>query len=84
MAANVPVLVPDRGGASSLVEPGTTGFRFRSNDSASLAVKLLDIFRATPAEMNSIVERARSLFESRFSPRARINDYRVLLEEGMA
>lgn len=84
MAANVPVLVPDQGGAGDLVDPGTTGFRFRANDAASLAAELLRIFKATPIELNAVVGRARSLLHSRFSPAARINDYRSLLEEGLA
>ena len=82
IAANVPVAVPDQGGAGSLVEDGVTGFRFRANDSASLAAKLLAITRTPAAEMNALVSRARALLHSRFSPQARINDYRRLLEEG--
>jgi glycosyltransferase involved in cell wall biosynthesis len=83
MAADVPVLVPDRGGAGSLVEK-TTGYRFHADDSASLAESLLHVMRATPAELNGIVAQARGLLHSRFSPDARINDYRKLLEEGLA
>jgi glycosyltransferase involved in cell wall biosynthesis len=37
MAAHVPVLVPDSGGAGALVADGETGFRFRANDARSLA-----------------------------------------------
>lgn len=84
MAANVPVLVPDQGGAGSLVEPGATGFRFQADNAASLARRLLEIFKTTPVELNAIVARARGLLHSRFSPEARINDYRALLEAGLA
>ena len=84
MAANVPVLVPDQGGAGSLVEQGRTGFRFRANDAASLAAKLLEIFKDAPADLNNIATQARDLLHSRFSPERRINDYRKLLNEGLA
>jgi len=84
MAANVPVLVPDQGGAGSLVEPGATGFRFNADNADSLAAKLLDLLGTTPVELNAIVERARGLLHSRFSPQARIHDYRTLLEAGLA
>ena len=84
LAADVPVTVPDQGGAGSLVEDGVTGFRFRANDSASLAAKLLAISRTPAAELNALVSRARALLHSRFSPHRRIDDYRQLLEEGFA
>lgn len=40
MAAAVPTLVPDRGGAASLVRNGVTGFVYRHVDTRDLAVKM--------------------------------------------
>lgn len=84
MAAHVPVLVPDQGGAGSLVEDGVTGFRFRANDAAFLAKRLLDFFQVDASGLNLIAARARKLLDTRFSARGRIHDYRVLLEQGLA
>lgn len=80
MAAGVPVLVPDRGGAGSLVEDGATGFRFRGDDPDDLARRILEI-RSMPAEeIDAVVERADSLLEGRFSQTERTADYTTLLE----
>lgn len=84
MAANVPVVVPDRGGAGSLVSDGVSGFRFRADDAASLSEKLLQIGRSPAAGLNRIVENARLLLGTRFAATARINDYCSLLEEGLS
>ena len=32
MAARIPVLVPDEGGAASLIDDGRTGFKFKADD----------------------------------------------------
>ena len=84
MAAHVPVLVPDRGGAGSLVEADISGFRFQADNPASLAERLLAIHRKPAAELNRIVGNAVHLLGTRFSASARINDYRQLMEGGLA
>ncbi len=84
MAARIPVLVPDAGGAGSLVENGITGFKFDANDSRSLATRLLQL-RSTPcADLNRVVDSAGALLRGRFAPCARVADYRRLLEMGIA
>lgn len=83
MAVGLPVLVPDAGGAGSLVEPERSGFRFRANDAGSLAGALSRLSKA-PAEMlASVVEGARVALASRFAPAARAQDYRLLIEEAL-
>lgn len=49
MAAKLPVLVPDQGGAASLVEDGITGFTFRANDAGHLAQRLAELRTTDPA-----------------------------------
>jgi glycosyltransferase involved in cell wall biosynthesis len=81
MAANVPVLVPDSGGAGALVDEGVTGFHFRANDPRDLARRLHDLADAPPALLNLVADGGRRSLESRFSAAARIEDYRGLLSE---
>jgi len=80
MAAGVPVLVPDSGGAGSVVQNGISGFRFRSNDADSLAGRLVELTQ-TPAEcLNRIAAGGREALVSRFSAEARLADYRSVME----
>jgi glycosyltransferase involved in cell wall biosynthesis len=83
MAACVPVLVPDEGGAGSLIEPDGSGFHFRANDAASLASTIHKIDRMPADDLNRITCRAKQLLNSRFSESARIADYRNLLREAL-
>ena len=84
MAAGVPVLVPDSGGAGTLVEDNVTGFRFRANDAFSLAERLRQLTTPGTVEFSQVAERARRLHQTRFSAAARIQEYRQLLMEGLA
>jgi glycosyltransferase involved in cell wall biosynthesis len=81
MAARVPVLTPDSGGAGSLVESGVSGFHFRAGDAADLAARILEIDRRTPEEMNRIVDAAARELGTRFSQKERLAGYRALIEE---
>jgi glycosyltransferase involved in cell wall biosynthesis len=80
MAAGVPVLVPDSGGAGSVVQDGISGFRFRSNDADSLAARLVELTQAPAESLNRIVAGGRAALASRFSAEARIADYRGVME----
>ena len=81
MAAGVPVLVPDQGGAGSLVEDGVSGRRFRADDLDDLVTQL-EALRQTPAvELNRLAAGGDRTLATRFSEAARIADYRRLLEE---
>jgi glycosyltransferase involved in cell wall biosynthesis len=82
MAAGVPVLVPDSGGAGSVVEEGVSGYRFRSNDAGSLAGRLLELTQASPESLNRIVAGGQAALASRFSAQARLADYRLVMEGG--
>lgn len=81
MAAGVPVLVPDAGGAGSLVQDGFSGFRFPAGNAPMLMDKIRRIACLPACTLNGIVRESRRLLETRFSPAARINDYRTLLME---
>lgn len=83
-AAGVPVLVPDSGGAGSLVTDGVDGFRFRANDPGELRRRLVEI-RALPCERRAaVVEGAHAALAGRFSARRGIAEYRALVEEAFA
>jgi len=82
MAAGVPVLVPDSGGAGALVEEGRSGFHFAANRAESLASKLYDLTQAPAGLLNGVVAGAQQSLASRFSAAARTADYRLLLRGG--
>jgi glycosyltransferase involved in cell wall biosynthesis len=84
MAAHVPVLAPDAGGAGSLIEDEVSGFHFRANDPEDLARRILEIDRLDPARLNAIVGAASASLATRFSEKARVADYRRVLEECFA
>ena len=84
MAGGVPVLVPDAGGAGSLVEPGRNGFHFRANDAWSLAHQL-QVLRQVPAEtMREVVAQGLRSLRTRFSQECGIAQYRQLIHECLA
>jgi hypothetical protein len=75
----VPVLVPDSGGAASLVLPGRSGYRFRANDSDALAASLLSIAGKSASELNAVTAAARHALNTRFSAARGAGSYRRLL-----
>lgn len=79
MAAGLPVLVPDRGGAGSLVNEGVSGFHFKSNDAGDLARRLTELREASPQFLENAVSGGFRALATRFSARDRIADYRQLL-----
>jgi glycosyltransferase involved in cell wall biosynthesis len=84
MTARIPVLVPDAGGAGSLVTDHVSGFRFRANDPGALAKRICDINAAPPELLNRVVGNAYDELRTRFSQSARIADYRKLIESSLA
>lgn len=80
MAAALPVLVPDSGGAGGIVEDGCNGFHFRANDPGALARKLHQLNHA-PAELfqKIVAEGVRSL-NTRFSTDCGVAQYRSLIQ----
>ncbi len=81
MAAGVPVLTPDSGGAGLLVEEGVSGGRFRADDAEVLAVRLWDLHQAEPQLLNHWVAGGDHALATRFSQRERLADYAHLLAE---
>lgn len=75
MDAGVPVLVPDQGGAASLVEDGITGFYFKAGDSEDLARQIQMINQLSAKTLNAIVANARQALQWRFCAQHRIADY---------
>jgi glycosyltransferase involved in cell wall biosynthesis len=81
MAANVPVLVPDEGGAASLIEPGVSGFQFTANEPAVLAESLLRIARLPASQLNRIVAAAAARLRDHYSSSPGMEAYRNLFAE---
>ncbi len=81
IAARVPVLVPNSGGAGSLVTDGVSGFHFQANDVAGLTAKILEIHQMPAEQLNRVADAASEALRTRYSERARIEDYRRLLQE---
>jgi glycosyltransferase involved in cell wall biosynthesis len=84
MAAGIPVLVPNAGGAGSLVEDGVSGFHFRAGDAVHLSARFHAISRLGADRLNGIVREGRHLLATRFSEAARLGDYRRILTEKLA
>jgi glycosyltransferase involved in cell wall biosynthesis len=84
MAAGIPVLVPDQGGAAALVEPGISGQHFRANDARSLADALKQLMQATPDTLNQLVAAADRRLNARYSSRRGIEEYRALFQSSAA
>lgn len=80
MAAGLPVLVPNQGGAAGIVEPGVSGFRFQANDTESLAAVLADVAGSGADRLNAIVAAADARLRDRYSDRVCLDNYRQLLE----
>lgn len=79
MVAGLPVVVPDSGGAGSLIDDGISGFRFSANDPESLATCLRRLQNTSAEDLNAVVAGGRQALHTRFSPKRRIDDYRRLL-----
>jgi glycosyltransferase involved in cell wall biosynthesis len=80
MAAGLPVLVPDRGGAAALVEPGVSGQHFRANDARSLADALTQLLHMPVERLNQQVAAADRLLAARYSSRRGVEEYRSLFD----
>lgn len=79
MASGVPVLVPNAGGAGSLIDDGQTGFHFPANCSGGLANRLLALKTLPVAPLRGVVEGARQALNTRFSPARGLAQYAALL-----
>jgi glycosyltransferase involved in cell wall biosynthesis len=79
MAANVAVLAPDKGGAASLIDEGTSGFKFRADDAGNLAESLIELKNAPAETLNQAVAGGRIAVEQTYSAKAALAKYRQLL-----
>ena len=84
MAAGVPVLTPDRGGAAGLVEPGVSGFHFRADDDSDLARTLARLRHSPAQDLNRVVAAADLRLRQRYSSSAGLHHYRTLYAELLA
>jgi glycosyltransferase involved in cell wall biosynthesis len=84
MAAHVPVLVPNSGGAGAIVEPGVTGFHFEANDAFDLARQLQSLQYAPTEALARTVEAAIRSLRTRFSADCGTAQYRKLIHECLA
>lgn len=83
MAANLAVLVPDAGGAGSLVQDRINGLRFRADHPQDLAEKLLEL-KNTPAEvLNNLVSGGRRTVDVTYSAATILGQYRRLFAPGL-
>lgn len=79
MAAGIPVLVPDSGGAVEVVEDGVSGLYFAANDPASLGARLAWLQGADPEVLNRLTEGARIALSGRLSEHECLAKYRSLI-----
>lgn len=80
MAAGVPVLAPDQGGAAGLLEAGISGFHFAANDPGALASALSNLRQLSAEALNAVVAAAEQRLWAQYSASAGLNHYRKLLE----
>lgn len=80
MAAHVPVLVPDAAGTGSLVEDGINGFKFRADDAAHLAQRLIELQVTEPAQLNRVVSRGYDTVTRRYAAATSLTRYRELFQ----
>lgn len=66
MACRLPVVVPNVGGASDLVEDGLTGFTFDPERADDLTRALLTLVNTPVNVLNDVVERAGTMLDTRF------------------
>lgn len=78
MAARLAVMVPDEGGAASLVRDGVSGFTFRADDADRLAQRLVDAKNAPTDLLNRMVLNADRRVQTEFSAESSLRRYREL------
>ncbi len=89
MAAKVPVLLPNAGGAGSLIpeadltDTAVAGLHFQANDPQDLAKQLVRLQTATAAQLNTIADNAQQRLWQHYSSHARLQDYRAQFAEVM-
>lgn len=82
-ASGVPVIASRLGSLPELVEEGRTGLLFTPGDAADLADKLRWA-EAHPAEMRAMGQRARQVYEERYSPKRNVAMLCAIYRDAMA
>ena len=84
MAARVPVLAPNAGGAGHLIENNVSGFHFCANDATHLGQVLMRLMHTPAHQLNAVVSGAQRKLSTRFAPQRGLNEYIQLLEPSHA
>lgn len=83
MAANVPVLLPNAGGAASLIDE-QSGWYFQANDGQDLARQLLYLQTVPKEELNQKAANAHQRLIEHYSSQAGLENYRQLFKQGLS
>src|SRR5205814_1251561 len=78
MAAALPVIATDVGGASEQIEEGITGHIVSRGDASALAARMLDL-RRDPSKRTAFGDAARARVRERFDVGRMVADYRRLI-----
>lgn len=81
MAAHVPVLVPDSGGAGLIVSNDVNGFNFRADNAAHLGTRLNELAGAPPDFLNAVAAGGKHLLNIHFSADTALERYRRLITD---
>ena len=81
MAAGLPVLVPDTGGVTFIVQDRVNGFTFEANDASALAEGIHRLINTPLDELNQIVARSSGDLETRFACEGQLACYQEVIEE---
>jgi glycosyltransferase involved in cell wall biosynthesis len=73
MAARLPVVATDVGGASEAIREGENGFLVESDDDAAMAARLLELLE-NPERARRFGERGRAIAEEKFSTDAQLGN----------
>ncbi len=83
MAAKVPVLLPNEGGAAGLIEAGVSGLHFQANDAQDLVRQLSYLQAASAADLNNFADKAQQRLLECYSSAVRLKDYRAAFQPVM-
>ncbi len=80
MAAKLPVLLPDQGGAAGLIEAGLSGLHFKANDAEDLVRQLTYLQTASAAVLNTLADNAHQRLLECYSSPVGLKDYLAIFE----
>ena len=80
MAAKLPVLLPDQGGAAGLIETGLSGLHFKANDAEDLVRQLGYLQTASATVLNQLADNAHQRLLACYTSSVGLKDYRAVFE----